>query len=189
MILTSYTMREVRRRPGRTILTLLGIVIGVQALVAIPLTIQTTRHTHRALFEGITGRAALEVVPFGQGGFEPELSRRVEDVEGVVAAVPVVQSTAAIWGPSGLVPVMILGIDLERDHEIRDYALRRGSLLHGDGEVLLEAGVAESLGYDVGTTVRLLAPSSGSVAVLRSLGTPSSGRCSAPKTRSAIPFC
>ena len=86
MILTSYTIREIRRRPGRTILTLLGIVIGVQALVAIPLTIQTTRHTHRALFEGITGRAALEVVPFGQGGFEPELSRRVEDVEGVVAA-------------------------------------------------------------------------------------------------------
>ncbi len=159
MILTSYTIREICRRPGRTILTLLGIVIGVQALVAIPLTIQTTRHTHRALFEGMTGRAALEVVPFGQSGFAPGLSERVEEVEGVAAAVPVVQSTAAIWGPSGLVPVMILGIDLERDHEVRDYALRRGSLLTGQGGVLLEAGMAESLGYDVGATIRLLAPS------------------------------
>jgi putative ABC transport system permease protein len=159
MMLTSYTIREVRRRPGRTILTLLGIVIGVQALVAIPLTIQTTRHIHRALFEGITGRATLEVVPFGRGGFAPGLSQRVEEVEGVAAAVPVIQSTAAIWGPSGLVPVMILGIDLERDHEARDYALRRGSLLTSEDGVLLEVGVAESLGYDVGATVRLLAPS------------------------------
>ena len=159
MMLTSYTIREVRRRPGRTILTLLGIVIGVQALVAIPLTIQTTRHIHRALFEGITGRATLEVVPFGQGGFAPGLSQRVEEVEGVAAAVPVIQSTAAIWGPSGLVPVMILGIDLDRDHEARDYALRRGSLLTSEDGVLLEVGMAESLGHDVGATVRLLAPS------------------------------
>jgi hypothetical protein len=35
MILTNYTYREMRRRPGRTVLTLLGIVIRVQALVAI----------------------------------------------------------------------------------------------------------------------------------------------------------
>lgn len=159
MILTSYTVRELRRRPGRTVLTLLGIVIGVQALVAIPLTIQTTRHTNRSLFEGMTGRAALEVVPFGQGGFAPGLAVDMEEVEAVSAAVSVIQSTAAIWGPSGLIPVMTLGIDLDRDSEVRDYTLKRGSFLTGDGQVLLEGSVAESLGFDVGSTLRLLAPS------------------------------
>lgn len=159
MMLTGYTVRELRRRPGRTFLTLLGFVIGVQALIAIPLTIQTTSHTQRALFEAMTGRAALEVVPLGRGGFAPQLSQRVESLDGVVAAVPVIQSTAAIWGRSGLVPVMILGIDGARDREVRDYALKRGHLLTREGGMLMEVGMAESLGYDVGATVRLLASS------------------------------
>lgn len=159
MMLARYMFREVRRRPGRTVLTLLGIVIGVQSLVAIPLTIQTTRRAHRELFEGLTGKAALEVVPCGLGGFPPDLTAQLEAVEDVRAAVPVIQSTAAIWDQSGLVPVMTLGIDIRRDDQARDYVLCRGSPLEADGQVLLEDSFAQSLGLDVGTTVRLLTPS------------------------------
>ncbi len=159
MMLTRYMFREVRRRPGRTVLTLAGIVIGVQALVAIPLTIQTTRRAHRELFEGLTGKACLEVVPFGEGGFSPDLAIRLEAVKDVRAVVPVIQSTAAIWCSSGLVPVMTLGVDIQRDDRARDYALESGNKLTGDGQVLLETGFAQSLGLDVGTTVRLLSPS------------------------------
>ncbi len=158
MMLARYMFREVRRRPGRTVLTLAGIVIGVQSLVAIPLTIQTTRRAQRDLFEGLTGKAALEVVPDGQGGFAPELASRLAAVKGVKAAVPVIQSTAAIWGQSGLVPVMTLGVDISGDHA-RDCVLRRGGLLEDDGQVLLEVSFAQSLGLDVGTAVRLLTPS------------------------------
>jgi hypothetical protein len=90
MMLTQYLLREVRRRPGRTLLTLAGVVIGVQSLVAIPLTIQSTRRAHRALFEGLTGRAALEVVPCGEGGFSPDLAAGLEGMKDVRAAVPVI---------------------------------------------------------------------------------------------------
>ena len=108
MMLRRYMFREVRRRPGRTVLTLVGIVIGVQALVAIPVSIETTRYAHRDLFEGLTGKAALEVVSLGQGGFAPGLAAEFERVQGVGAAVPVIQSSAAILGRSALVPVMTL---------------------------------------------------------------------------------
>ena len=152
MTLTRYMYREARRRPGRTLLTLLGIVIGVQALVAIPLSIETTRTAHRGLFEGLTGKAALEVIPRGQGGFDPGLAAKLEAVEGVASAVPLVQAPAAILGPAGFVPVVTLGLDIKND-SARDYSLVSGSFLTDDGQMLLEESFAQTLGIELGATV------------------------------------
>ncbi len=145
---------EIRRRPGRALLTLLGIVIGVAATVAIAICVQTTREAHREMFDEVAGRAALEVVAEGLGGFDPDVMPRVETVPGVKAAVPVVQAPAALTGKSGPVPVMVLGVDPARDAAARTFTLRRGKLL--DDGVMLEAGFAESQGIDLGQTVRFL---------------------------------
>jgi putative ABC transport system permease protein len=158
MMLTRCMFREWRRRPGRTTLTLLGIVIGVQSLVAVPLTISSTRYAQRALFEGVAGKAALEVVPCGQGGFAPDASAAVAEVKGVKRVAAIIQSPAGICGDAGLVPVIVLGVDAQRDGDVREYALARGSLLQGEDQLLLEAGFAESLGIELGTTARLLTP-------------------------------
>ena len=69
--LWKYTTRQVRRRPGRTLLTLLGIGIGVAAIVAIDLTVDTTTHAYRDMFAQVTDRAALEIVTEGLGAFDP----------------------------------------------------------------------------------------------------------------------
>src|SRR5438067_1380819 len=94
--LWKYTSGEMRRRPGRTLLTLLGIVIGVAAVVAIEVTTETTRRAHGEMFEAISGRAALEVVAEGLGGFDQALVNRLAAVPGIRAAVPVVQTPAAL---------------------------------------------------------------------------------------------
>lgn len=159
MMLARYIAREIRRRPGRALLTLLGIVIGVQALVAIPLTIETTHRAQRELFEGLSGEAALEVVPSGQGGFSPDLRFLVEGVQGVRTAVPVIQSPAAITGPSGLVPVLALGVDFTHDDDVRNYVPHAQNLPENDTWALLEGGFARSLGLEPGARLRLLAPS------------------------------
>src|SRR5438552_11732484 len=70
--LWKYTTREVQRHPGRTLLTLLGIVIGVATVVAVTATTRATRRSYRAMFEAVGGRAALEVVAPGGGGFDPQ---------------------------------------------------------------------------------------------------------------------
>ena len=58
--------REMRQHPGRAILTLLSIVIGVAAVVAVTLTTQTTRRAFDDIYQTIAGRAALEVAgPIG----------------------------------------------------------------------------------------------------------------------------
>jgi putative ABC transport system permease protein len=54
---------------------------------------------------------------------------------------------------------MTLGVDIRRDDQARDFVLRRGSLLENDGQVLLEDSFAQSLGFEVGTAVRLLTAS------------------------------
>jgi putative ABC transport system permease protein len=154
--LWKYTAREIQRRPGRTLLTLLGIVIGVAASVAISLTVQATRQAHRAMFEVAAGRAALEVIAEGMGGFEEKAASPVKAIPGVRAAVPVIQTPAALIGAGGAVPVMVLGVDPRRDRAARDYFLREGRPLgRGDG-LLLETGFAGANHFALGNKVRLM---------------------------------
>jgi putative ABC transport system permease protein len=167
-----------QRRPGRTLLTLLGIVIGVAAAVAISLTLQTTRRAHHDMFENLTGRAALEVVAPGLGGFNPEKVEFIARLSEVKNAVPAIQTPTGLVKAEGAlsalalaqtgraIPAMALGVDPRRDGAARDYVLRKdqGRLLEADGkggataEVLLEAGFAQSNGFSLGRPVGLLTP-------------------------------
>ncbi|HEV3203674.1 MAG TPA: FtsX-like permease family protein, partial [Gemmataceae bacterium] len=153
------TAGEYQRRPGRTLLTLFGIVIGVAATVAISICIQTTRQAHRDMFEVVTGRAALEVVAEGLTGFDPGVSAQFKGVSGIKAVVPVIQTPTALVGKSGAVPVMALGVVPEKDTAARDYVLFQGQLLGKEEGVLLEKGFAQSQGIDLGSTARFLTPS------------------------------
>jgi putative ABC transport system permease protein len=160
--LWKYTAREIQRRPGRTLLTLLGIVIGVAANVAIALTVQATRRANQDMFEAVTDRAALEVVAQGLGGFRPERAAGLERLDGVRAAVPVIQTPAGLVGAGGAVPVLVLGVDPARDGAARAYVLKEGrplSLARGGrpaAEVLLVAGFAEANRVRLGQRVQLL---------------------------------
>ena len=73
-MLRYYTYREFVRRPGRTLLTLAGIVIGVAGVFAIALTVNTTRHAYQQMFADLAGRAELEVVADGGSGFDPAVA-------------------------------------------------------------------------------------------------------------------
>src|SRR5262249_17252757 len=130
--LWKYTARELQRRPGRTVLTLLGIVLGVAASVAVTVTVRTTREAHRDMFEALTGRAALEVVADGLGGFRAEMAEELGRTPGVRDAVPVIQTPTLLVGPQGAVPVLALGVDPARDGAARDYTLRQGRPLGTD---------------------------------------------------------
>ena len=68
MILWKFTLREVKNRPGRATLTLLSIVIGVAAVVAVTVGTATTHQAYQEMYESVAGRAALEVAS-ESGGF------------------------------------------------------------------------------------------------------------------------
>lgn len=157
--LWKYTAREVQRRPGRTVLTLLGIIIGVAGVVATGVMLQAMRHAYRDLFETATGRASLEVVAEGYAGFDPGIIAILENVPGVRAALPIIQSPAVLTSAAGTHPVLVLGVDPNRDELARDYVFRAGRSLGQEDGLLLEAGFAESRQFSLGMRVRLWTPS------------------------------
>ncbi len=175
----AYTFRELRRRPGRTVLTLLGIVIGVAAVVAVSVAASTAGTAFQDMFAAVGGRASLEVVAHGQGGFDGSVAASLEAVPGVKAAVPAVQEQAALLGGKGRVTVLVMGVDPVRDRLVRDYAVQSGAAFDAGAPspaapdtpppVLVEAGFARSQGLEVGSVVRLLTRSGSSEAVVRGL--------------------
>ncbi len=153
--LWKYTTREVRRRPGRTALTLAGIVIGVATVVAITATTRATRRSYQNMFEEIGGKAGLEIVAPGQGGFDPapvlDALRRSDVVH---ASVGLIQTRAGLLGKGGITPVLVLGIDPEHDRAVRGWDVVEGRFLDSDG-ALLEANFARENRLGVGDDVRL----------------------------------
>src|ERR1700681_3020872 len=64
-----WTVRELRRRPARTLLTLFGIAIGVAIVVASLTAIRGARGAYHDLFDTTGGRPTCEVVASGAAGF------------------------------------------------------------------------------------------------------------------------
>src|SRR5215472_9383284 len=93
MRLVTYTLRELLRRPGRTLLTLLGIAVGVAAGVATSTAVSAAHRAYRELSEGVGGEPYLEVAAPGHSGFDPALLAGLRSAPGVRAVVPCVQTT------------------------------------------------------------------------------------------------
>ena len=91
MILWKFTLREVKSRPGRATLTLLSIVIGVAAVVAVSVGTATTNRACQEMYAALAGRAALEVVAAGGGFFDEDVAAEIAQTPGVKAAVPSIQ--------------------------------------------------------------------------------------------------
>ena len=182
MKLWRYTFRELWRRPGRTVLTLLGIIIGVAAVVSVSVASSTAGTAFQDMFAAVGGRASLEVVAQGQGGFDASVASSLEDVPGVKAAVPTVQEQAALLGGKGRVAVLVMGVDPARDGLVRDYVVQSGAALAAGAPlpaadsrppVWMEAGFARAQGLEVGSSVRLLTRAGSTEGVVRGLLAPS----------------
>ena len=157
MVLWKFTLRELKNRPGRAILTLLSIVIGAAAVVAVHVSTATSQRANETMFENVTGRAALEVVPDGGGAFQQSVVESLRDVPGIEAVLPMVQQPASIPSQGRSVRLMAMGIEPDRTPEIYGYHLAGGQFFaEGGGGVLLEAGIARALKLHVGSEMPLL---------------------------------
>ncbi|MBI2824651.1 MAG: ABC transporter permease [Planctomycetia bacterium] len=156
MILGHYTYSELVRRPGRTLLTLGGIVIGVAGVFAIALVINTTRDAYRAMFHDLTGWAALEIVAEGSGGFAASAAGDLAAVPGVKRAVPVIQTVAALLTATGPSGVMVLGTGPDGETAAPSGRIVAGHALAADDEIMLVENFARSLKIGTDAKVRLL---------------------------------
>ena len=84
------TLRSLRARASRTLLTTLGVVLGVAVILAISITNRSTLDSIARVFRETSGKAHLVVTSSSSGdrGFGEAVLRRVVTVPGVKAAIP-----------------------------------------------------------------------------------------------------
>ncbi len=155
MSLRRYTTRAMLQRPGRTILTLLSIVIGVAATVAIDLGTATTRESYQKMFATVTGKATLEITAGGGVNFDEKLLGVVQQTPGVVAASPVVEKPASFFVGEKQVRLQIMGIQPELDAKVREYDTVAGRQLGTGDELILDEEFAKLIGVKVNDEVGL----------------------------------
>jgi putative ABC transport system permease protein len=179
------TLRSLRARPTRWLLSACGIVLGVATIVAISITNQTALLSVTHLFESTSGRASLVVVPANKGsqGFSETVLRRVWEQPDVEIAVPALHVPTVLVNQSGSGEIdldffgtstgglLLYGIDTVSDVLVRDYQLRAGRFLAPEGseyEVVLTETFAEDNDIRVGTSIQVAAGNS--VELLRVVG-------------------
>ena len=168
MRLWTYTTREILQRPGRALLTLLGVGVALATVVATRLTVPAVHRAYRDLFEGAAGRPALEVTSAGAGGFDPGFAQSLGSLPGVRAVLPRVRRTVSVATGEGNVAVALLGLDLSDPEARAGWPLHAGHLPAAPGEALLDADLARSFGLAPGSTLRVWAPAG--AAKLRQIG-------------------
>jgi putative ABC transport system permease protein len=103
----------------RTILTILGIALGVAVLFAVRTANLTLLSSLTVTVEKLAGKATLQVVG-DEGGFPEAVWETVKDTPGVHVAQPVIEVLANIaFGDEG--SLLIVGVDMLGDRELREY--------------------------------------------------------------------
>jgi putative ABC transport system permease protein len=172
MLLTRWiTLRSLRTRPLRTLLSAFGIILGVAGLLAIQITNLTALQSLSSLFEGTAGKTDLIVSAAEKKKTLTESSlRRVQENAFVQAAVPSLQlpTALAVRTAKSTLPLsllgfdmggfMVYGIDPQIDPAVREYTLTKGTFLSADKnaqEIVLVENFARDNKLEVGKTVDL----------------------------------
>jgi putative ABC transport system permease protein len=141
-LFSRFIVRQLAREPSKTLLTILGVALGVAVVIAIRMANDSSLRGFSAALEAMAGKTSVEIVGTGAGLQEtrlPELLWLEEygDVspviegEGVVAGArnrgPGALPEAVVGSPAeardGAELVRVLGVDILRDQPFREYRL------------------------------------------------------------------
>ncbi len=96
MLYWRFAWRELRQRPSRPILTLLSIVIGVGAVVAVTIASGTTHRAFDQIFKTVAGQASLQIsTPVGTD-FDERIVAKVRVLPGVKAVAPMMSRSSKL---------------------------------------------------------------------------------------------
>ena len=168
--LTSLAWRSLAARRGRTVLSVVGIALGVGVLFASLATEAGIDSSIDRTVRDLVGRADLRVSAFQDRTLSPDSLAAIEGAPGVVVAAPILERRTYLApsaeNPDALpAPVTILGIDPVREGRVRDLSVIDGSALSGvdaPAAIVTERLAAED-GLALGSTVTVQAGISGPV--------------------------
>jgi putative ABC transport system permease protein len=134
-MLAQITWQQWRRHRLRTLLTVLGIALGVAVFFAVRTANVTLIASLTTTIEKLAGKATLQVVS-GETGFPESVWDVVRDTPGVKVAEPVIEVIAhTAFEDEG--NLLIVGVDMVGDRELREYQFDEEKSEIGDPLVAL----------------------------------------------------
>jgi len=152
----------VRRHLLRTILTTLGIVLGVTVFVGMYAANEAVLQGLSETVDLVAGKAELQVTA-GDGGFPEEVLERVQAVPEVRVAVPIIEAAVQTNIP-GEGNLLVLSVDMTGDRSLRDYDLESGEkaiiddplvFLAQPDSLMVSRRFAERNHLEIGSTITL----------------------------------
>lgn len=121
MLFRLLTLPYVRKHLPRTLLTVLGIVLGVAVFVGMHTANQSVSGAFSKTVDRIAGATQLQITS-GENGFPEEILEKVQSLPEVRTAVPVIE---AILNPNlaSKSNMLVLAVDMTGDRSLRDYDL------------------------------------------------------------------
>jgi putative ABC transport system permease protein len=133
--LANITWKQWRRHRLRTLLTLLGIALGVAVFFAVRTANVTLLNSLTTTIEKVAGKATLQISA-GESGFPESVWDTVKDTPGVKIAEPAIEVVAhTAFEDEG--NLMIVGVDMLGDGELREYQFDEANSEIGDPLVAL----------------------------------------------------
>jgi putative ABC transport system permease protein len=118
-LLYTLSWRHVQRHGLRTLLTFLGIILGVGVIVAIAMVNRALTGSFQSTIEQIAGKAVLQVSN-GESGITESLFPAIRDTPGVQDVAAAVEGFLPIRGAEKE-RLFVYGVDLLTDSTIRDH--------------------------------------------------------------------
>jgi len=120
-----FIVRALLRDRARTVVTLIGLTLGVAVVVAIRLANASSIRGFETALDVVAGKTSLEIVGAGVGVPETQLVL-LSWLRDYGRVSPVIDRTARVRAPDGTeYPVRVLGVDVLRDLPFREYRLVR----------------------------------------------------------------
>ena len=160
-LLRLVSWRHMMRHRLRTLLTFLGIVLGVAVIVAIALVNRTLTGSFQRTIDLIAGKAVLQVEN-GESGLSEALFPAIRDTHGVADAAPAVEGFLPLVGAKGE-KLYVYGVDFLADSSIREHEFVGGSFtldaalefLARPDSIALTESFSRRLNLPVGARLRL----------------------------------
>lgn len=159
------SLRSLRARPLRSLLTAAGIVLGVGMAFGVLILVSTIHSTFSNLYGTVYGNTSLIVSGKASIGSVPASTLpKVREVEGVKGVSGTVYGVYRIVGEGGEVrtgqgsTLFVAGIDFNGPNTSGARTVEGRKPRHGD-EIELEQSWARQHGYEVGERMKLATPS------------------------------
>ncbi|MCA1737366.1 MAG: ABC transporter permease [Actinobacteria bacterium] len=158
------SLRNLGARRQRTLLTAIGVVLGVGIVFGVLTLSDTMSNTFNQLFSRAYGTADLTVTASGGSGvFDEGAVDQVREEQGVESVAPRLSLPSALISPgSGGRPetkgMRLFGVEPESAALATGFELTEGRFPEGGAELTLDEGSAESSGLGIGDMVTVGTP-------------------------------